>query len=107
MKYNIYKVESINEYKNKGNNLEYDYSKDFENIKKYRGYIKIDYIITDSELEIEKIYFNGNLIKPIKKISSFEEEQIKIINYKEKEYDKSPMKDVEEMFKDIYGDIEQ
>lgn len=84
MLYNVYKVEKIKNYQNKSDSLDYDYTDDFECLKKFKGYTMLDYVITDSELELGHVYFNGDLIKPLKKVSSFEGERIQIIFATEK-----------------------
>ncbi len=82
MNYNVYRVEKVNDYQNKGDLLDYNYSKDFEELRKLRGYVTQDYVITDSEFELGHVYFNGDLIKPLEKVSSFEGEPIKVIPIK-------------------------
>ena len=82
MNYNVYRVEKVNNYQNKGDSLDYNYSKDFEELRKLRGYVTKDYIISDSEFEIGQVYFNGDLIKPLEKVSSFEGEPIGVIPIK-------------------------
>ena len=82
MNYNVYRVEKVNDYQNKGDSLDYNYSKDFEELRKLRGYVTKDYIISDSEFEIGHVYFNGDLIKPLEKVSSFEGEPIRVIPIK-------------------------
>ena len=79
MNYNVYKVEKVDNYINTADTLDYDYAKDFEYLKAYRGYIMQDYVISDSEFELGKVYFNGDLIKPIAKVASFEGEPATII----------------------------
>lgn len=75
MLYNVYKVEKINGYHNKADSLDYDYTSDFEYLKKVRWYTMLDYVVTDSEFELGCVYFNGDLIKPIEKVASFEGER--------------------------------
>lgn len=79
MNYNVYKVEKVDNYINTADTLDYDYAKDFEYLKAYRGYVTQDYVISDSEFELGQVYFNGDLIKPIAKVVSFEGEPITII----------------------------
>ncbi len=79
MLYNVYKVEKISGYHNKADSLDYDYTSDFEYLKKVRGYTMLDYVVTDSEFELGQVYFNGDLIKPLEKVSSFEGERTKVI----------------------------
>lgn len=79
MNYNVYKVEKVGNYINTADTIDYDYTKDFEYLKGYRGYVMLDYVISDSELELGQVYFNGDLIKPIAKVASFEGEPITII----------------------------
>lgn len=79
MNYNVYKVEKVGNYINTADTIDYDYTKDFEYLKGYRGYVMLDYVISDSELELGKVYFNGDLIKPIAKVTSFEAEPVTII----------------------------
>lgn len=75
MLYNVYKVEKINGYHNKADSLDYDYTSDFEYLKKVRWYTMLDYVVTDSEFELGCVYFNGDLIKPLEKVASFEGER--------------------------------
>lgn len=82
MNYNVYRVEKVNDYQNKGDSLDYNYSKDFEELRKLWGYVMQDYVITDSEFELGHVYFNGDLIKPLEKVSSFKGEPIKVIPIK-------------------------
>lgn len=79
MNYNIYKVEKVDNYINTADTLDYDYAKDFEYLKAYRGYAIQDYVISDSEFELGHVYFDGDLIKPIAKVASFEGELATII----------------------------
>ena len=79
MNYNVYKVEKVGNYINTADTIDYDYAKDFEYLKAYRGYIMQDYVISDSEFELGQVYFNGDLIKPIAKVASFEGESTTII----------------------------
>ena len=79
MLYNVYKVEKINSYHNKADSIDYDYTSDFEYLKKLRGYAMLDYVVTDSEFELGRVYFNGDLIKPIEKVSSFEGERVQVV----------------------------
>lgn len=76
MNFNVYLVERIDGYTNKGESISYDYTKDFEDLKAERGYIKEDYFVTDSEYELGNVYFCGDLIKAIKKITSFDGEAV-------------------------------
>lgn len=75
MLYNVYKVEKISGCHNKADSVDYDYTSDFESLKKVRGYTMLDYVVTDSEFELGRVYFNGNLIKPLEKVASFEGER--------------------------------
>ena len=75
MNYNVYKVEKVDNYINNADTLDYDYAKDFEYLKAYRGYAIQDYVISDSEFELGQVYFDGDLIKPIEKVASFEGER--------------------------------
>ena len=79
MNYNIYKVEKVDNYINTADTLDYDYAKDFEYLKAYRGYAIQDYVISDSEFELGQVYFDGDLIKPIAKVASFGGEPATII----------------------------
>lgn len=79
MLYNVYKVEKISGYHNIADWLDYDYTSDFEYLKKVRGYAMLGYIVTDSEFELGRVYFNGDLIKPIEKVASFEGERPQVI----------------------------
>ena len=79
MNYNVYKVEKVDNYINTADTLDYDYAKDFEYLKAYRGYAIQDYVISDSEFELGQVYFNGDLIKLIEKDVLFEGENAKII----------------------------
>ena len=75
MKLYVYEVEKIDDYKNDAATIDYDYTADFEEIKKIRGYIKIDYYITDTEdLKTGECYFTGDIIKVIRKVTSFDGE---------------------------------
>ena len=79
MNYNDNKVEKVGNYINTADTIDYDYAKDFEYLKAYRGYIMQDYVISDSEFELGQVYFDGDLIKPIAKVASFEGEPATII----------------------------
>lgn len=79
MNYNVYKVEKVGNYINTADTIDYNYAKDFEYLKALRGYVTLDYVISDSELELGKVCFNGDLIKPIAKVTSFEAEPVTII----------------------------
>lgn len=82
MKLNLYKVQAVTDYVNQDATIDYDYTKDFERLVKIRGYINIKYYVTDSELEIGKVYFNGDIIKPLELVTSFEGEspQLMFVN---------------------------
>ena len=84
MLYNVYKVEKISGCHKKADSLDYDYTSDFEYLKKVRGYAMLNYVVTDSELELGCVYFNGDLIKPIEKVASFEGERPQAIFAEEK-----------------------
>ena len=75
MLYNVYKVEKISDCHKKADSLNFDYTSYFEYLKKVRGYAMLDYVVTDSEFELGCVYFNGDLIKPIEKVASFEGER--------------------------------
>lgn len=75
MLYNVYKVEKISGCHKKADLLDFDYTSYFEYLKKVRGYTILDYVVTDSEFELGCAYFNGDLIKPIEKVASFEGER--------------------------------
>ena len=79
MNYNVYKVEKVGNYINTADTIDYDYAKDFEYLKAYRGYIMQDYVISDSQFEVVKVYVNGELIKPIAKVASFDGDPATII----------------------------
>lgn len=48
MTFHIYKVEKIEDFKNEAATIYHDYTADFEDYRKARGYVKIDYYITDT-----------------------------------------------------------
>jgi hypothetical protein len=73
-KLNLYKVQAVTDYANQAPSLDYDYTKDFETLVKIRGYINLKYYVTDSELEVGKVYFNGDIIKVLELVTSFEGE---------------------------------
>lgn len=79
MFYNVYKVEKISDCRKKADLLNFDYTSYFEYLKKVRGYTTLDYVVTDSEFELGCVYFNGDLIKPIEKVASFEGERPQVI----------------------------
>lgn len=78
MKLHIYKVEKIEGFTNTVTSIEHDYTPDFEECRKARGFVKVDYYITDTpDLEIGQVYCAGkNLIKPLEYILAFENEPI-------------------------------
>ena len=77
MKLYVYKVEKVEDYINRASTLDYDYSKDFDELVKIRGYVKTDYYITDtSDLQPNEIYFTGDIIKVIEKVTEFENDGI-------------------------------
>jgi hypothetical protein len=80
MKYYIYKVEKIEDFKNEAATLDHNYNKEFEEIKALCGYIKIDYYITDTENLVDgNVYCCGkSLIKAIECVGSFENDPITI-----------------------------
>lgn len=78
MQYYVYKVEKIECYTNTATTIDYDYTKDFNELKNIREYYKLDYFITDSKLENDEVYFTGDLIKIIEKVAEFEGEPITI-----------------------------
>lgn len=71
MTYYVYRVEKVTDCKNNATSLEHDYSEDFERYTKLRGYVKLDYYITDSsDLKPGEVYFRGvQLEKQIRKLS--------------------------------------
>lgn len=78
MKLHIYKVEKVEDFKNTATSISHDYTADFEEYRKARGYIKTDYHITDTpDLNDGNVYCCGNfLIKAIEHIGTFENEPI-------------------------------
>lgn len=77
MKLYVYKVEKVEDYINRASTIDYDYSKDFDELVKIRGYVKIDYYITNtSDLQPNEVYFTGDIIKVIEKVTEFENEGI-------------------------------
>ena len=79
MKLYVYKVEKVDNVKNTATTIDHDYTSDFNELVKIRGYVKIDYFITDtSDLKENEVYFTGNLIKIIEKVTEFENEPIKL-----------------------------
>lgn len=78
MNLHIYKVEKIEGFFNTATSIEHDYTADFVEYRKARGFVKIDYYITDTpDLEINQVYCAGKcLIKPIEHVLSFENEPI-------------------------------
>lgn len=80
MKYYIYKVEKVDDFKNTAPTIGYDYTVDFVNYVRLRGYLKIDYYISDSnDLEPGEVYCCGNfLIKIIECVTTFEDEPRRI-----------------------------
>lgn len=77
MKLYVYKVEKVEDYTNRASTIDYDYSKDFEELVKIRGYVKTDYYITDtSDMKPNEIYFTGDIIKVIEKVTEFENDGI-------------------------------
>lgn len=84
MKYYIYKVEKIVDYCNQGATLDYDYTKEFNEIKRICGYVKLDYYITDtSDLKLGEVYYTGDLIKVIEHATEFDGDPIQIVSVKE------------------------
>ena len=81
MKLYIYKVHKIEDFKNEAATLDHDYMADFEEYREIRGYVKIDYYVTDTEnLEYGKVYCCGDfLIKVVEKIYTFENDPIGIM----------------------------
>lgn len=81
MKYYIYKVHKIEDFKNTAASPSHDYTADFEEYLDIRGYYKVDYYITDTpDLEPGKVYCCGDfLIKAIEQIGTFENEPITIM----------------------------
>lgn len=86
MQLHIYKVEKIEGFINTAISIDHDYTGDFEEYRKARGYVKIDYYITDTpDLEINHVYCAGkNLIKPIEYVLSFENEPITLKFFNER-----------------------
>lgn len=80
MKLYIYKVEKIDGFKNTAATLSHDYAKDFEAYRSLRGYVTIDYYITDTPDMVDgKVYCCGDfLAKAIELIGAFENEPIRV-----------------------------
>lgn len=78
MKFYIYKVEKVDDFQNTAATLSHNYDKDFEEYRSIRGYIKIDYYITDTPDMVDgKVYCCGNfLAKAIELVGTFENEPI-------------------------------
>ena len=59
--------------------LDYDYTRDFNKLVKIRGYVKIDYYITDTaDLKPNKVYYTGDLIKVIERVTQFDGDPIRV-----------------------------
>lgn len=83
MKYYVYKVEKVEDYRNQAATLDYDYTRDFNELKRIRGYVKIDYYITDTpDLKPNEVYMTGDLIKVIERVTEFDGDPIQIIPVK-------------------------
>ena len=79
MKYYVYKVEKVEDYRNAAATLDYDYTRDFNELKRIREYVKIDYYITDTpDLKPNKVYCAGDLIKVIERVTEFDGEPIQL-----------------------------
>lgn len=82
MRYYVYKVYKIDRYKNTAQTLEYDYTRDFNELVRIRLYVKIDYYITDTpDLVKNEVYFTGDLIKVIERVTEFDGEPIQYIKW--------------------------
>ena len=85
MKYYVYKVQKVDGYRNTAETLDYNYTRDFNELVKIRGYVKIDYYITDTpDLKANEVYYSGDLIKVIECVTQFDGEPVQIIACKEK-----------------------
>ena len=80
MRFYIYKVEKIDDFKNTAATLSHDYAKDFEEYRRIRGYVKIDYYITDTpDMMDGKVYCCGDFMaKAIELVGTFENEPIRL-----------------------------
>ena len=80
----VYKVEKVDHYVNEAATLDYDYSDDFNKLAEIRGYMWLDYYITDTpDLCDGKVYCCGKfLIKAIECVATFEDEGMHIIPVK-------------------------
>lgn len=78
-KLNLYKVQAVTDYVNEAVSINHDYSKDFERLVEIRGYVNIKYYVTDSDLEVGEVYFNGDIIKVLELVTSFENESPQLI----------------------------
>ena len=77
MKLYVYKVEKVEDWENTAETIDHDFTNDFNELVKIRGYVKNDYYITDtSDLKENEVYFTGDLIKIIEKVTEFENEPI-------------------------------
>lgn len=79
-KLNLYKVQAVTDYVNEASSIEHDYSTDFEQLVKLRGYVNIKYYVTDSDLEVGEVYFNGDIIRVLELVTSFENESPQLIS---------------------------
>lgn len=79
-KYYVYKVEKVEDFENTATTISHNYDTDFEEYCKLRGYVKIDYYITDTEGMVDgKVYCCGNfLVKALECVTSFEGEPIRL-----------------------------
>lgn len=78
MEFNVYLVEKTIGFKNKASSLDHDYTEDYNNHLRFQGFIMTGYHVTDGDLEIGSVYCTGELIKPIKKVSTFDGEFVGI-----------------------------
>ena len=84
MKYYVYKVQKVDGYRNTAKTLDYDYARDFNELVKIREYVKVDYYITDTpDLKQNEVYFTGDLIKVIERVTEFDGDAIQYIQVKQ------------------------
>ncbi len=74
IKHTVYKVQRIDDYRNEAADIDFDYSKDFERVKGIRGYVRIDYHISDEpNLGVGEVFCTGDsLIKIVGKACEFD-----------------------------------
>lgn len=76
MKFHVYKVEKVDDFINNATSISHDYTVDFNYYLNLRGYVKVDYYITDTpDLKIGHVYCCGKfLIKVLEHVAEFENE---------------------------------